>query len=111
MASRITVIGAGIFGLSCAWELTRRGASVRVIEAARQHGYAPNQAAKRLATGRAMSVGHVVPLAAYQYINPHFADFISGAGEVYSAAGYDMVLSVVPAEVEDAHSEEDIRQW
>ena len=35
MASRITVIGAGIFGLSCAWELTRRGASVRVVEAAR----------------------------------------------------------------------------
>lgn len=74
----------------------------RVIEAARRHGYAPNQAAKRLATGRAMSVGHVVPLAAYQYINPHFADFISGAGEVYSAAGYDMVLSVVPAEEEEA---------
>lgn len=28
-------MGAGIFGLACAWELTRRGASVRVIEAAR----------------------------------------------------------------------------
>ena len=32
MAS-ITIIGGGIFGLCCAWELTRRGASVRVIEA------------------------------------------------------------------------------
>lgn len=35
MASSIRVVGAGIFGLSCAWELTRRGARVRVIEAAR----------------------------------------------------------------------------
>lgn len=32
MAS-ITIIGAGIFGLGCAWELARRGAQVRVIEA------------------------------------------------------------------------------
>ena len=31
----ITVMGAGIFGLGAAWALTRRGASVRVIEASR----------------------------------------------------------------------------
>lgn len=35
MASRLTVIGAGIFGLSCAWECLKRGTQVRVIEAAR----------------------------------------------------------------------------
>lgn len=35
MASEITVAGAGIFGLSCAWELIRRGQPVRVVEAAR----------------------------------------------------------------------------
>ncbi|AGT10091.1 NAD(P)/FAD-dependent oxidoreductase [Paracoccus aminophilus] len=29
----ITVAGAGIFGLSCAWEILRRGGAVRVIEA------------------------------------------------------------------------------
>lgn len=28
----ITVLGGGIFGLACAWELTRRGAKVRLIE-------------------------------------------------------------------------------
>ena len=32
MAS-ITIVGGGIFGLCCAWELTRRGATVRVVEA------------------------------------------------------------------------------
>ncbi len=34
MASEITVAGAGIFGLSCAWELIRRGQPVRVVERA-----------------------------------------------------------------------------
>ena len=52
--------------------------------------------AQRLATGRAMAIGHVIPLAEHQMINPLFADFIAGAGETYSAAGYDMVLTVVP---------------
>lgn len=74
----------------------------RVVAAARQHGYAPNLVARRLATGRTLAIGHVIPLAAHQMINPLFADFISGAGEVYSAAGYDMILSVV-----SKHEEED----
>ena len=30
----LTVMGGGIFGLSCAWEATRRGARVRVIDSA-----------------------------------------------------------------------------
>lgn len=34
MASEITVAGAGIFGLACAWELLRRGQPVRVVEIA-----------------------------------------------------------------------------
>ena len=68
----------------------------RVLAAARRHGYVPNQMARRLATGRAMAIGHVVPLARHQIINPIFAEFMHGAGEFYSAAGYDMVLSIVP---------------
>jgi LacI family transcriptional regulator len=69
----------------------------RVIAAAREHRYAPSQVAKRLATGRTLTIGHVIPLAAHQMINPLFAEFLAGSGEVYSAAGYDMILSVVPA--------------
>jgi LacI family transcriptional regulator len=72
----------------------------RVLDAARRHGYAPNQVAKRLATGRTMAIGYVAPLAAHHTINPIFADFILGAGETYSALGYDMLLSIVPADSE-----------
>jgi LacI family transcriptional regulator len=68
----------------------------RVIAAAREHGYAPNQMARRLATGRTLAIGHVIPLARYPMIDPVFADFIAGVGETSSAAGYDMLLSVVP---------------
>ena len=32
MAVDVTVMGAGIFGLSCAWECVLRGASVRVVD-------------------------------------------------------------------------------
>lgn len=34
MARRITVVGAGAFGLACGWELARRGARVTLLEAA-----------------------------------------------------------------------------
>ena len=68
----------------------------RVMAAAKRHNYRPNTRAIRLATGRAMAVGHVIPIATrHEIVNPVFADFIAGAGEAYSRNDYDMVLSVV----------------
>jgi len=70
---------------------------LRVKEAAEQNNYRPNKRAKGLATGRTFSIGHVIPISTqHEIVNPVFADFIAGAGEVYSANGYDMHLSVVP---------------
>jgi LacI family transcriptional regulator len=75
----------------------------RVMAAAKRHNYHPNTRAIRLATGRAMAVGHVIPIAnRHEIVNPVFADFIAGAGETYSRNGYDMVLSVVPDDEEEA---------
>ncbi|MEY4697683.1 MAG: hypothetical protein RIT14_2111 [Pseudomonadota bacterium] len=74
----------------------------RVMAAAKRHNYRPNTRAIRLATGRALAVGHVIPIATrHEIVNPVFADFISGAGETYSRNGYDMILSVVPDESEE----------
>jgi LacI family transcriptional regulator len=74
----------------------------RVMAAAQRYNYAPNTRAIRLATGRALAVGHVIPIATrHEIVNPVFADFIAGAGEAYSRQGYDMLLSIVPDDDED----------
>ena len=74
----------------------------RVMAAAKEHNYHPNSRAIRLATGRAMAVGHVIPIATrHEIVNPVFADFIAGAGETYSRNDYDMLLSVVSDDEEE----------
>ncbi len=75
----------------------------RVAAAAKRFNYSPNQRAIRLATGRAHAVGHVISGALQNEImNPIFADFIAGAGETYSREDFDMLLSVVAAEGDEA---------
>ena len=69
---------------------------LRVSEAALRLNYRPNQKATSLATGRAMAVGHFLPISSsHEMVNPIFADFLAGAAESYAAAGYDIVLKVV----------------
>ncbi|MBO6510512.1 MAG: substrate-binding domain-containing protein [Roseibium sp.] len=78
----------------------------RVAEMAEALGYAPNSQARRLATGRSMAIGHVIPRSIHEMMNPIFLEFIAGAGETYSKHGYDMIISVV----EDDHEEDAYRQ-
>ncbi|GLO71306.1 LacI family transcriptional regulator [Phaeobacter inhibens] len=87
-----TTVSRALNGFPEVSEATRK----RVAAAAEQHNYRPNTRAKALATGRAMAIGHVIPLSSqHEMVNPIFGDFIAGAGESYAAAGYDMVLSLV----------------
>ena len=68
----------------------------RVEAAARAANYQPNSRARRLATGRAMTIGHVIThTGETEMVNPIFADFLAGAGEVYAREGYDLLLSIV----------------
>lgn len=68
----------------------------KVLRAAAQYKYSPNTRAQSLATGRAQAIGHVLPTTTvHEMVNPIFGDFIAGAGEIYAAEGYEMVLSVV----------------
>lgn len=81
----------------------REATRLRVQAAADAANYAPNARARRLATGRAMAIGHVMPLnGREELVNPIFADFIAGAGEVYAREGYDLLLSMVPVEGAEA---------
>jgi LacI family transcriptional regulator len=93
-----TTVSRALNGYPEVTEATRE----RVIAAARRHNYRPNARAIRLATGRALAVGHVIPLNhRSDMMNPIFADFITGSGETYMRNGYDMILSIVPDEAEE----------
>ena len=93
-----TTVSRALNGYPEVSEATRR----RVLEAAGAVGYRPNTRAKALATGRSMTIGHVLPRAdRTEIVNPIFSDFISGAAEVYLSAGYSILLSIA-AETGDA---------
>ena len=92
-----TTVSRALNGYPEVSERTRQ----RVMEAAAKHNYSPNTRAKRLATGRAMTIGHLLPLSReHEVVNPIFADFIAGASKRYSDSGYDLLLSVVRDEDE-----------
>ena len=67
---------------------------IRVQAAAREHNYSPNSRATGLATGRAMVIGHVIPLSArHEIVNPVFGDFVAGALLTYSQNNYDLMFA------------------
>ena len=88
-----TTVSRALNGYSDVSEATR----LRVERAAEQYHYRPSMRAKSLATGRAMTIGHVIPVTSgHEMVNPVFGDFIAGASETYSAHGYDTLLKLVP---------------
>ena len=71
-----TTVSRALNGYPEVSEATRQ----RVVEAAQRLNYAPNQRAKGLATGRAMAIGHVIPVSKqHEMMNPVFGDFVAGA--------------------------------
>src|SRR5690606_16392903 len=92
-----TTVSRALNGFPEVNEATR----ARVIAEAERLNYRPSASAASLATGKACTIGHVVPLADHMMINPHFSDFLAGAGEVYAQFGYEMLLRVV-AQVDEA---------
>ena len=87
-----TTVSRALNGYPDVREATRQ----RVAEAAALYGYRPNLRARTLATGRSMSIGHIIPASRRNEIaNVVFADFIAGAGSVYAAHGYTMALTIV----------------
>jgi LacI family transcriptional regulator len=92
-----TTVSRALNGYPEVSEATRR----RVTEAAAKFGYRPDPRARTLATGRSMSIGHIIPMSRQNDIaNIVFADFIAGAGAVYSRHGYRLVLQLVEDEQE-----------
>ncbi len=92
-----TTISRALNGYPEVSEKTRQ----RIEQAARKYNYSPNRGASTLATGRSMTIGHVLSEAtSHELVNPIFGDFIAGASEVYKANKYDMLFSLVKNEEE-----------
>ncbi len=67
----------------------------RVKLAAAKGGYRPDMRAISLATGKAKTIGHVVPMANKDDVfSPIFAEFIASASQTYSQYGYELMLTV-----------------
>lgn len=95
-----TTVSRALNGYPEVSEATR----VRVQAAAERHNYRPSSRATALATGRSMAIGHVLPVSvSREMVNPVFVDFIAGASETYTRAGYDMILSVVADDEQEHH--------
>jgi len=84
-----TTVSRALNGYPEVGEATR----VRVLEAARLHGYRPNPSARKLATGRAEAVGFIFPTDRNLLVDPHFVEFLAGLGEGLTAHGIDIFLS------------------
>lgn len=90
-----TTVSRALNGYPEVGEETRR----RVADAAKRHGYRANPSARRLATGKAGMIGHILPTGASVDIDPHFVEFISGIGDYARSHDLDLVLS--PADADD----------
>lgn len=73
---------------------------LKVLEAAQRHGYKPNSNARKLATGRAGSIGYVLPVGRNVDLDPHFVEFLSGLGEHALSREVDLSLTPAPYERE-----------
>lgn len=74
----------------------------RVKLAARKHNYRPNTRATGLATGRSMTIGHVIPMDSTEVFNPIFGEFVAGASQAYSRSGYELSLTMAREDSEEA---------
>ena len=93
-----TTVSRALNGYPEVSESTRQ----RVVIAAAKGNYRPNMQATRLATGKAMTIAHVVPVAKQDVVNPVFAEFIAGASQTYNTYGYELLLTVVESSNEEA---------
>ncbi len=71
----------------------------RVLAAVRETGYRPNRAAQRLATGRAYSIGLVMPIAPGMDSDIHFGEFLAGLAE--ESVRHDFHFVINPASPAD----------
>ncbi len=73
----------------------------RVLQVIREHDYAPNAAARSLASARSRVISALIPRSAAQiFADPFFPTIIQGISESCAANGYFLMLAMLTAELE-----------
>lgn len=85
----ITTVSRALDGYADVSPETRR----RVIETAREMGYAPSRAARQLRKRRAEAIGIVVPTLAPHFADPILLEFVAGLGDEATTHNYDLLIS------------------
>ncbi len=87
-----TTVSRALNGFPEVSEATR----LRVQETAERLNYRPSARARSLATGRTMTIAHVLTFSKHhEMMNPVYGDFIAGASETYQEHGYHIHLAVI----------------
>lgn len=84
-----TTVSRALNGYSDVSERTRE----RVMAAAREFGYRPNGAARRLATGKADAIGIVYPTGSGDLGDPRFIEVVAGMTDRFAQAGVDVLIA------------------
>ncbi len=85
----ITTVSRALDGYADVAEETRQ----KVIEMAREMGYAPNRVARQLRKKRTETLGFILPTSTPRFSDPFFAEFLSGLGDQAATRGYDLLIS------------------
>jgi LacI family transcriptional regulator len=95
----ITTVSRALDGYDDVAEETRQ----RVIKAAQEMGYTPNQAARQLRRQRTDTIGYILPAEKPRFADPFFAEFLAGLGDEAAAYNFDLLVTSAPPDTESEH--------
>jgi LacI family transcriptional regulator len=68
----------------------------KVVRAAQEMGYVPNQAARQLRRRKADAVGYILPANTPRFADPFFTEFLGGLGDETAVHPFDLLISIAP---------------
>ncbi len=88
----IGAVSRALGGYSDISEETRQ----KVVRAAQEMGYVPNQAARQLRRRKADAVGYILPAHTPRFADPFFTEFLAGLGDETAIHPFDLMISIAP---------------
>lgn len=86
----ITTVSRALDGYDDVSEETR----LRVIQVAKEMGYAPSRSARQLRRRRTDTIGYIMPTSRPRFADPFFSEFIAGLGDEAGAQNLDLLITL-----------------